>query len=59
MRVTETEGLFSAVDMRDGTYIVAKVGLENVVTIQKIIEGQVTVVMPLNLQSKIEEQKFQ
>ena len=51
MSVTESGVIFSALQLSDGKYIVAKINLDNSVTIQQSIEGKVTVVMPLNLQS--------
>ena len=49
MSVTDSGVVFSAVQLSDGNYIVAKIGLDNSVTIQQTIEGKVTIVMPLNL----------
>ena len=49
MSVTDSGVVFSAVRLSDGNYVVAKIGLDNSVTIQQTIEGNVTVVMPLNI----------
>ena len=49
MSVTESGITFSAVQLSDGKYIVAKIGLDNSVTIQQTIEGNVSVLMPLNI----------
>lgn len=45
--VTESGVVFSA--LSDGKYIVAKIGLDNSVTVQQTIEGKVSVIMPLEL----------
>ena len=49
MSFSESGVVFSAVDSRDGKFVVAKIGLDNSVTIQQTVEGQVTVVVPWNL----------
>ena len=49
MSVTNSGVTFSAVQLSDGKYIVARIGLDNSVTIQQTIEGKVSVVLPLNL----------
>ena len=48
MSVSDSGVTFSAVDLSNGNYVVAKIDLENVVTVQQTIEGEVTVVIPLN-----------
>jgi len=49
--VSDSGVVFSAVRLSDGNYVVAKIGLDNSVTIQQTIEGNVLVIMPLNLSS--------
>jgi hypothetical protein len=47
MSVTENGVVFSAVQLSDGNYVVAKIGPDNSVTIQQSIEGRLTVIVPL------------
>jgi len=49
MSVTESGIIFSAVQLSDGKYVVAKLDTNGAITIQQTIEGSVSVVMPLNL----------
>ena len=49
MSVTESGVVFSAIQLTDGKYVVAKLDTNGTVTIQQTIEGTVSVVMPLNL----------
>jgi len=47
--VTESGIVFSAAQLSDGKYVVAKLDTNGTVTIQQTIEGTVSVVLPLNL----------
>jgi len=49
MSVTESGIVFSAAQLSDGKYVVAKLDTNGTITIQQIIEGTVSVVLPLNL----------
>ena len=48
INVTESGVVFSAQKFSDSNYVIAKIGLDNVVTIQKNTEGIVTVFVPLS-----------
>ena len=49
LNISESGVEFSAVQLSNGNYVVGKIGLDNVVTIQQEISGTVTVILPLNL----------
>jgi hypothetical protein len=48
IEVSDTGVVFSAVDLSDGKYVVAKIGLDNNIIIQQSIVGSVTTVAAIN-----------